>query len=73
MNVLQPFELPIAIEVPGCVGIALQALEEIAKRCVDTGGKLLPGVTDAGTALVVEPGKTQALQQTACLALPCLF
>ncbi|MNW18284.1 hypothetical protein D3C71_2177880 [compost metagenome] len=57
----------------GRVGIALQALEEIAKRCVDAGGKFLPGVTDAGAALVVEPGKAQALQQTACLALPCLF
>ena len=54
------------------VGASLSAAAA-AKRLVDAGRKLLSVVPDAVAAVVVEPGKTQALQQAAGLALPCLF
>jgi len=73
LKILEAIDLAIAVEMAGGIGIGLEALEKVAKRLVDAGRKLLSMIPDAVAALIVEPGKTQALQQAACLALPCLF
>ena len=67
---MQPVDLAVAGEMAGSIGEGLQTLEEIAQRQLDMGAEgLAVPAQDIGLALV-EPGKPQALEQTACLRLP---
>ena len=70
---MQPVDLAIAGEMAGSFGEGLQTLEEIAQRQLDLGAEgLTVPAQDIGLA-VVEPGKPQALEQTARLRLPGLI
>ena len=73
LEIMQSVDLAITGEMAGGLGKGLQTLEEIAQRQLDLGAEgLTVPAQDIGLA-VVEPGKPQALEQTARLRLPRLI
>ncbi|GEC31428.1 hypothetical protein EFR01_15990 [Sinorhizobium fredii] len=70
---MQSVQLAVAVEMTDGVRIGLQPLEKVTQRELDARRQHLAMVAQKRTGCFVEAGKAQALEQTARLALPCLF
>jgi hypothetical protein len=73
LKIVKPVELAIVVEMANGVRIGLQSMEKVAQRKLYARRQGLAMITQKRTGCFVEAGKAQALEQAACLALPCLF
>jgi hypothetical protein len=73
LEVVQPVDLAVAGEMARGIRKGLEALKQVAQRELDFCSERLAMLAQDVGLVFIKPGKTQALQQAACLSFPGLI